>query len=130
MTDLETLVLSITTDGSGDATVNSSYLIYGTLYAVEWVQGTLASGAADATLTVQSTPSGVAYTLLTLTNAAGNAMYYPRALLNDLAGAALTGTSGGDRGLPLIYGKPRVVVAQGGATASGKILLYYYGKAS
>ena len=53
-------------------------------------------------------------------------MFYPRELVHAVAdGAALTGTSGGDRCEPLLSGVPKVVIASGGATASGKVILYF-----
>lgn len=118
------LELEATTNGSGDATVNAAKQITGQLYAIEWVLGTFAAGV-DATLTEQSRPSGVARTLLTLTDANANAIYYPRYIVHSEAGAALTGTSGGDRAMALLMGIPRLVIAQGGATKTGKIILWY-----
>lgn len=114
-----------TTDENGDATINHDGLIKGRLYRVEWVDGDLADGV-DGTITMQNTPSGVAQTVLTLTDANSDADYYPRVLVHDAAGAALTGTSGGDRVMPLIWGVPRLVIASGGNAKTGGAILYYY----
>lgn len=124
MSRLKTRRLTITTDAGGDATVNDTLSILGKLFAVEWVQGTLAA-TSDVTLTVQGGESGVAQTLLTLTNQAANALFYPRHLVHGETGTALTGTAGGDREMPAINGTLRVVVAQGGATAAGSIVISY-----
>lgn len=117
--------LSGTTDGSGDLTVNGEAAIYGVLYAVEIVASAL-DATADWTLTMQGTPSGNAYTLLTLTDVNTNAVYYPRKGVHGDTGAALT--YDGTRlvtDLPLLAGKPRIVIAQGGATKAASIILYY-----
>jgi hypothetical protein len=37
----------------------------------------------------------------------------------------LTGTSGGDRAMPIMQGKPQLVVAQGGAAGAGRMILYF-----
>lgn len=118
------LILEATTDGAGAATENAARPISGQLYAVEWVIGTMATGV-DVTLSEQSRPSGVARTLLTLTNADANAIYYPRYLVHGETGTALTGTSGGDRVMAYLMGTPRVVIASGGDTKTGSIVLYY-----
>jgi hypothetical protein len=124
MAKLRYLQLTGTTDGSGDLTVNATKSITGWLYAVEWVLGTFAAGV-DAVLSEQSRVSGVARTLLTLTDANANAIYYPRYIVHSEAGAALTGTSGGDRAMAYIVGIPRLVVAQGGSAKVGSMFLYY-----
>jgi len=40
------------------------------------------------------------------------------------AGAALTGTAGGDRCMPIIDGPVSLTIAQGGATHTGGAILY------
>lgn len=124
MSAIRTLSLQGTTDGSGDLTVNADHQISGYLERVDWIDGTLADGV-DAVLTVQSVPSGTANTLMTLTDANNDATYYPRTLMHSETGAALTGTSGGDRTRYLVMGVPRLVVADGGDTKSGGCILYY-----
>lgn len=117
--------LTGTTNAGGALTVNGEASINGLLYAIEWVVGTFAAGV-DAVFTIQSTPSGVAYTVLTLTDANANAIYYPRKGVHSDTGAALTydGTRPVND-LPLIIGTPRMVVAQGGNTLTGSAILYY-----
>ncbi len=117
------ITLSATTDASGDATVNSSQNILGKVYAILYKPGTIATGA---TITVTS-QGHFAKPLLTKASAGtSDTMYYPRDLVHAVAdGAALTGTSGGDRCLPLINGALRFVVASGGNTMTGSIVVYY-----
>lgn len=117
---LRNMRLEGTTDGSGDVTINGESSVFGWLYAVEWVVGTFATGV-DAVLSIQSTPSGVAHTILTLTDANSNKWYYPREAEHDN-----TGTATGGKVFPLIVGKPRLVVAQGGSAKTGFAVLYYY----
>jgi len=120
---LHDLKLTAVCDGSGDATVNAPTGINGKLYAIQALLGTLSSGNADLTISVQG--HDAARTLLTITNIAANGLYYPRDLVHDAAGNALTGSSGGDRALPLCIGIPRLVVAQGGAAGSGSVILFW-----
>ena len=116
-------ILQITTNGAQAATVNG-WAVLGKLYAIEYRPGTLDTGAV---LTITS-EADTSKPLLTLTGVGTSALwYYPRDLVHAVAnGAALTGTAGGDRAMPLIHGTPRVVVASGGITMSGSVTLYYY----
>lgn len=122
---LHYLELTGTTESDGSLTINAPGLIIGQLEAVEWIVGTFATGV-DATLSEQSRYGGVARTLLTLTNADANAVYYPRYVVHSEAGAALTGTSGGDRTKAFLFGIPRLVVAEGGSGKTGSMILYYW----
>jgi len=122
---MKEIVLPITTDGSGAATVLAPTGVLGELYAIGYFPGTIATGA---TVTVTCNgPAGVSKPLLTKANAGTtDSWYYPRDLVHAVTdGAALTGTSGGDRACPILAGVPKVVVASGGATASGTLVLYY-----
>lgn len=121
---LHSVILQVTTDGAGAGQADDEAKIFGRLYAVEWIVGTFSAGV-DAVLSIQSTLSGVAKTLLTLTDANANALYYPRHLVHSEAGAALTGTSGGDRVMPIIDGKLRLAVTSGGATKAGSVVVWY-----
>lgn len=115
------------TDASGDLTVNATEAIFGRLESIEWIDGDLDNGV-NAVISLQSTPSGVAQTLLTLTNPAADndAIFLPRVVVHDLSGAALTGTSGGDREMPIVAGIPRLVITSGGDTKTGGCILRYY----
>lgn len=112
------------TDASGDKTLTAPSGVFGYLEAVEWIDGDLTDGV-DAVLSVTETPSGVDQTLLTLTNANDDAWYRPRHVVHSEAGAALTGTSGGDRARPLINGKLKLVISSGGDTKTGGCIVYY-----
>lgn len=118
-----TLPLSWTTNGSGAATVTGTASIFGALYAIEYRPDTTLTGA-TVTVTCEADASKP---LLTKANAGtSNAWFYPRDLVQAVAnGADLTGTSGGDRGLPILNGYPKVVIASGGATKTGSLILYY-----
>ena len=117
------LTVSMTTNASGDVTVNTQ-AVFGLLYAILYKPCTLATGA---TLTV--TTQGIfAKPLLTKTSAGtSDTLYYPRDLVHGVEdGAALTGTGGGDRALPLLLGNLRVVIASGGNTLTGSLTIYFF----
>lgn len=115
---LEQLRLTGTTDGDGAATVDSPEAVLGALYAVQWIDGTLADGV-DAVLSVVGPDA--TQTILTLSNANDDAMYYPRHAVHDNAGAAIAGLYD----LPLINGKPRLAITSGGTTRTGGCVLYF-----
>ena len=118
------VAFKITTNASGAATVNS-HAVLGKLYAIEYQPGTIATGA---TVTVTCTgPNGSSKPLLTKATAGtSDSWYYPRDLVHAVAdGAALTGSSGGDRCGPILQGIPRVVIASGGDTKTGYLYIYY-----
>jgi len=108
---LKKKVLSATTDSDGDATVIVGG-VYGKLFAVYWNKDGAATGV-DVALTSEGLFSK---SLLTLTDANSSALYYPRDLVHDATGSALTGTSGGDREMPLVHGSLQLVIDEGGAT--------------
>ena len=112
--------LPISTDGAGDADVQTGGVV-GLLHAVYVENGTLAA-TADITITDAAT----GHALLTLTDVAADALYMPRGATHGTTGAAALYAAGGtgiqDR-IP-VSGQIRVVVAQGGASASGTLTLY------
>lgn len=115
-------LLSITTDGSGDATVNGS-VILGKLFAIEYRPGTIDTGA---TVTVTCEADSSKPLLTKATAGTSNLWFYPRDLAHAVTnGAALTGTAGGDRVMPILHGVPRVVIASGGDTLTGSVIIYY-----
>ena len=115
----------IGTTNSGGVTITSPESVKGYLYKVKWVDGDLVDAVTGA-LTVIETPEGVDETLLTLANPLGNAdkNYYPRDIVHNLAGAALTGTAGGDREMLLVVGKLKLVIASGGTAKTGGCVAY------
>jgi hypothetical protein len=121
-------VFSWTTDGSGDATTGHSTstvqsAILGRLEAIEYLPGTTDTGA-TVTVTCQG---ATAQTLLVKASAGtSNVMFYPRMLQHgNTDGAALTGTSGGDRARAVLNGAIKVVIASGGATKAGSLVVYF-----
>src|SRR5688572_9091203 len=122
-------IFTLTTDTAGAATVGHGTStvqdsILGKLYAIKYVPGTIDTGA---TITVTCENNSVSKALWTQATAGtSNLFEYPRDLVHAVAdGAALTGTSGGDRCLPLLDGALKIVVASGGAVATGRIEIYY-----
>jgi hypothetical protein len=115
------IILSVTTNGSGDGTTTSRALGEpGFLYAVHYTRGTLSNSTTD--LTLSTVNSSGAATLLTLTDVTASGWYYPRV---DVCGATGTALSFNDQ-LPVLDGALRAVVAQGGATATGTVEFYYF----
>jgi hypothetical protein len=113
-----------TTDASGDAAITAGSPSRGLLHSVEWIDGTFDDGV-DAVLTVVRDDNAADTTLLTLTDANDDDIYYPRCLVHDEAGAALTGTQGGDRGQMVINGYLKLVVSSGGNAKTGGAIVYY-----
>ena len=115
--------LALATNGSGAASTSGERSVVGRLFAIEYQPNDIDTGA---TLTVTCEGVG-SKPLLTKANAGtAVAWFYPRDLVHAVAdGAALTGTSGGDRALPLLSGLPKAVIASGGATNTGAVLLYF-----
>jgi len=112
-----------TTDTSGDLTVNDEGGVFGVLYAVAWIDGTLAD---NNTAVISTQNHEAAATLLTLGAGEGDddLPYYPRALVHDQTGGVLTGTAGGDRVMAIAAGTLRLVVVDGGATKEGGCIVY------
>lgn len=117
--------LEVTTDGDGDGTATKalprgrSYL----LEAVDWIDGDFADGV-DGTLKAVSRPFGADLTLLTLTDANNDAVYYPRVLAQDNAGADLDTAGDAQYTLQVVDGSLQLTVAQGGATKTGGCVVY------
>ncbi len=112
--------------GAGVATNNATMadVILGKLYAlyVKYNHSPPA-GTTDVTIATAGAGSFPALTILTLTNAATDGWFYPRTLVHDNAGSALTGTQGGDRALPVIADKLKVTIA--GANDADSVDVYF-----
>lgn len=95
------------------------------LYAVEWVDTDFDAGV-DAVLSVTGTPSGADLTLLTLSNADAEAIYYPRVDAHGNTGAAWS--EGADKTATrveqIVHGTLKLVVSSGGNVKTGKCLVY------
>ena len=109
---------TITTNGSGAATVYLGSVIRGEIKRIDYAPGTIDTGAG---LTITGETTGVK--VLTKASAGtANVSYYPVAAANKVAdGAASSLTE-----LPVWLYKERlkVVAASGGATLTGSITLY------
>jgi hypothetical protein len=120
---MKKVFLKFTTAADGSATTTSTESVMGACRAVTYIPGSTDTGA-TITLTCEGP---VSKPVLTKASAGtSNLVFYPRDLVHAVAdGAALTGTSGGDRTLPILDGHLKVVVASGGNAKSGSLLVYY-----
>lgn len=116
------IILPFTTSAGGAATVNPVFWPGpARLLAVLYDRGDVDAGA---DLTISYDLYNVLETMLTITNAgAADAVWYPRRIVQGNTGADLTGTAGGDVEPYLMMGRPKLVVAQGGATTTGAVIL-------
>lgn len=113
---MKTVRVNFTTDGSGNATAFGSAEV-GKLYAVQLIDGDLADGV-DVTLTAEH--SDFSMPLLVAADWNSDKVVYPRVLQNlNTDGTALTTHT-----MPIIYGRIKVVIAQGGDTKTGAVVLY------
>lgn len=110
----------IATNGSGAYTGTKTLKRPALLHAAQWVDGDLADGVDAVLKMTQPTPGDVDTTLLTLTDANVDLIYYPRQLLHSNVGANLTAIY--DR--MLVDGLLTLTVASGGATKTGALWLY------
>jgi len=111
------------TSAGGGFTTGATQPANGKLYAIEYRPGDIDTGATIAV----TCESDVSKPILTKASAGtSNTWFYPRDIMNAVAdGAALTGTAGGDRALPIFSGRPKVVVTSGGDTKTGSIVFHY-----
>lgn len=123
---IRTEKIEVTTTGSaGSASGNATSRkpINGELigFYVDYHASTPAT--ADVTITLPDAPTA---TLLTITNSATDAWYFPRYLVHSEAAAALTGTAGGDRTKHPIDGYIKVALAQGDALTNAVVVYVLY----
>lgn len=109
---------------SGAGASDEQQTILGELYAIKYIPTSIDTGA---TVTVTCEGDGFSKPLLTKATAGTSTLlFYPRDLVHAVSdGAALTGTSGGDRVEPLLAGKIKVVIASGGSVKTGSVVIYY-----
>lgn len=112
--------LNVTTASNGAGSATSESSVFGYLEMVDWIDGTFADGV-DGVLTTTLNSSGTAHTLLTLTDANNDAVYYPRRVVDTTAGAAAAGVYNRF----LIDGYLVLTIAQGGDTKTGGCVVYY-----
>jgi hypothetical protein len=121
---MKEISVSFTTAANGGATALApSGALFGKLYAVLYMPTSIDTGA---TVTITCEGLGTKPVLTKASAGTANLWFYPRDLVHAVAdGAALTGTSGGDRDLPILAGVIKVVIASGGDTKTGKVIVYF-----
>jgi len=105
------LTLSVTTNGSGNATAYTTHVV-GAVHSVSINKGTLPV-TADITVTAEDTGE----VILGLTDITTNSVDHPRALAQDTAGANIAG----EYEPVFVDGRIKVVVAQGGSSNTGTL---------
>lgn len=117
---MQVKAIQITTDDQGDFVGTLTIKTPAKLHAAQWVDGDLVDGV-DAVLTcTQFTPRDLVTTLLNLTDADADALYYPK-----VTGAAADGTEITDAyESPLVHGVLELTVSDGGNAKSGALWLY------
>ena len=121
---MKTIKLYGTTDAAGALTVTSTVKVLGCVEAVEWIDGTFDDGV-DAVLSCVRDDDASDLTVLTLTDANVDKVYYPREQVHSNAGVALT--LDGTRIAytePIVNGFLKLVVASGGNAKAGGCIVY------
>lgn len=108
--------IDITTDTAGACTAYGDSVV-GAVYAVQLVDGDLADGV-DITLTAEN--ENLSMPILVKADFNADQMVYPRVLqaLNT------DGTALSTHCEPLVYGRLKVVIAQGGSVKSGSVIVF------
>ena len=122
---MRTVTLDLVTHVSDGTASATSRNVFGKLYAIKYEPGTIDTGA---TVTVTCLhPNAASKPLLTKATAGTSIVwFYPRDLVNAVAdGAALTGTAGGDRCLPILDGAITAAIASGANSKTGRVVVYY-----
>ena len=115
---MKRIVIPVTTATDGSATAYAEAIAGAqTLYAVQLVDGDLADGV-DVTLTCENEDGSIP--LLVAADWNSDKMVYPRVLEN----LNTDGTDLSSHCMPVVFGRPKVVIAQGGAVKTGKVILY------
>jgi hypothetical protein len=115
---ISTRRIDLTTDGSGAATQYSDSVSGGGfLYAVQLIDGNFDDGV-DITLTAEH--ADLSIPLLVAADWNTDKMVYPRVLQN----LSTDGTNLTTHTMPLVVGRIKAVVAQGGATKTGALVCY------
>ena len=121
-------VVDITTDANGDATAYTAEPVNGFIQAIRYVaDGTSPyDNTADFTITTEASAQAV----LTATNVAASASYYPRAATASVANAAALYAGGGasvNDVIPVAGERIKIIVAQGGNVKLGRFHVYVGG---
>ena len=119
-------VLEIVTDSSGDATAFTPH-VDGIIQAIRYIDGDFDTGG---TITITADKSGL--DVLAVANTSADGTYYPRAAAqNTTAGELNYGSATGapiPTGIPVAGESLKVVVANGGDSASGTLHFYVEGR--
>ena len=119
---LKEMVIPFTTDTNQDAVVYGDRSVFAKVFAICYDRGDVVTGA-DIDVTAVNGSLVVENVLETTNIGVADLIIYPRRLVQNNAGGALTGTHGGDREMYLLNGLPRVTVDEGGSEKSGAIIL-------
>ena len=113
---MKKVIINVTVNSSGDGSAFGKSVV-GALYAVQLIDGTFADGV-DVTITAEQ--GDLSIPLLVKADFNANSIYYPRVLeaLNTDGTALATHT------MPLVAGRPKVLIAAGGNATSGSFILY------
>ena len=109
--------ISITVDASGDATVYSSG-VSGRIHRIKIAPGTLTSGAVNFTVTSETHGDSI----LALTDLSADQDKYPRVIVSNNAGVALTAY---DHFIIQSDDRVKVVVDDGGNALTGSVTIFY-----
>ena len=125
---MEEIRLIGTTAAGGAATITATRPLFGLLYAVEWVDGTLDDNN-TAVLSATLTASGVDQALHTLAAGEGDddAFWYPRIEVHDLSAVGRFYNDESDEPVidyPLVNGVLELVIAAGGNAKTGGCIVY------
>ena len=109
---------TITTDGSGDATVYLGSKLTGRVHAIKYEPGDIATGG-DLTITGETTEVPI---LVKTDAGTSDVWYYPKVIPNkNTDGSAFTDVAAD---IHVLKERIKVVVAQGGDTKTGTITVY------
>jgi hypothetical protein len=114
---MRTVYLSGTTSTGGTLTVNADHTLIGTLYAAQLIDGSTDAGV-DVTITCEQ--DSLSIPLLVKADFNDDQMVYPRVAESKNT----DGTASGGYCMPIINGRPRMVIAQGGSVATCGCILY------
>lgn len=117
---MQVKAIQITTDENGDFVGTLSVKTPAKLYAAQWVDGDLVDGVDAVLICTQFSPRTLVTTLLTLTDANADALYYPQVTADDGVGAEIATAFVH----PLVHGVLTLTVSDGGDTKTGALWLY------
>lgn len=117
---MQVKAIPITTNGDGDFVGTLVVKTPAKLHAAQWVDGDLVDGVAAVLTCTQFAPRDLVTTLLNLTAANVDALYYPLVTGDDATGTEIATAFVS----PLVHGVLTLTVSAGGATKTGALWLY------